>query len=220
MALLAYVLWPLMMGTSGTSLHTTNKKRMVIPQIPSVSTTLVPVPVIPVQTAQASLTNIPTAQSSVPVTNIPTVIVAPTPTPTPIPPISYEAESSQNTLGGGAEVGACAGCSVGKRVVFLGHQPNGQSGTWQFNNVNKSITGNYMMTIYYTEGDKGGRTWYVSVNGGPAIGFTGAYTGDWNNVETVNMTISLSASNNTIEFFNSQQWPPALDKIVVLYQHS
>jgi len=217
MALLAYVLWPLMMGTSGTSLHTTNKKRLVIPQIPSVSTTLVPVPVIPVQTAQASVTNIPTAQSSVPVTNIPTVIVAPTPTPTPtpMPPISYEAESSQNTLGGGAEVGACAGCSGGKRVIFLGHQPNGQSGTLQFNNVNKSITGNYMMTIYYTEGDKGGRTGYVSVNGGPAIAFTGAYTGDWNNVETVNMTISLSAGNNTIEFFNSQQWAPDIDKIVV-----
>jgi len=71
------------------------------------------------------------------------------------------------------------------------------------------------MTIYYTEGDSGSRTGYISVNGGPAIAFTGVYTGSWDTPETINMTISLSAGNNTIEFFNSQQWAPDIDRIVV-----
>jgi len=215
MALLAYVLWPLMMGTSGTSLHTTNKKRLVIPQIPSVSTTLVPVPVIPVQTAQASVTNIPTAQSSVPVTNIPTVIVAPTPMPTPMPPISYEAESSQNTLSGGAQVISCSGCSGGNRVGYIGLQDNGDNGTLQFNNVRKSSAGSYTMAIYYTEGDAGGRIGYISVNGGPAITFTGSDTGSFWVVGRVNVVVSLSAGNNTIKFSNSNHQTPDIDKIVV-----
>jgi hypothetical protein len=142
-------------------------------------------------------------------------IPTPTPTPTPTPPTSYEAESPQNTLSGGAQIIGCAGCSGRERVAYLGKQTNGANGALRFNTINDSIAGSYTMTIYYNEGDASSRTGYVSVNGGPAITFTGAYTGDWNNVETVNVTISLSAGNNTIEFFNSQLWAPDIDRIVV-----
>jgi len=152
-----------------------------------------------------------------PIIATPTLISTPIPTPTltPVPSISYEAESSQNTLSGNAGAVSCSGCSGGYRICCLGVQPNEPNGTLQFNNVNKSDAGSYTMTIYYAEGDSGSRTGYVSVNGGPAIAYTGFYTGSWDTVETYNMTISLSAGNNTIEFFNSQQWAPDIDRIVV-----
>jgi transcriptional regulator with XRE-family HTH domain len=144
-----------------------------------------------------------------------TRIVTPTPTPTPIPRISNEAESSQNTWTGFAGPVSCSSCSGEYRICCLSTQSNGQNGTLQFNNVNKSIAGSYTMTIYYTEGDPGSRTGYVSVNGGAAIAFTGVYTGSWGTVETVKMTISLNAGNNTIKFFNPNGPGPDIDRIVV-----
>jgi hypothetical protein len=85
----------------------------------------------------------------------------------------------------------------------------------QFNKVNKSIAGSYTTTIYYTEGDPGSRIGYISMNGGPAIAFTGVYTGSWDTVGTVNMTISLRAGDNTIKFFNPNGPGPDIDRIVV-----
>jgi transcriptional regulator with XRE-family HTH domain len=129
--------------------------------------------------------------------------------------ISYEAESSQNIWTGFAEPVSCSGCSGGYRVCCLSTQSNGQNGTLQFNNVDKSIAGSYTMTIYYTEGDPGSRTGYVSVNGGAAILYTGVYTGNWHTVEAINMTISLSAGNSTIKFFNPNGPGPDIDRVVV-----
>jgi hypothetical protein len=85
----------------------------------------------------------------------------------------------------------------------------------QFNKVNKSIAGGYLMTVYYTEGDTGSRIGYVSVNGGSAITFTGVYAGSWDTVGTVNMTINLSTGDNTIKFFNPNGPGPDIDRIVV-----
>ena len=222
--LLAYAFEPSLMSTTPkTSVRVTDKKQPIILSIPMQA--------VPTQTLQASATTTPSAYSFVLVTPtkiitpmptptptptlIPTPIPTPTPTSTPIPRISYEAESSQNTWTGFAGPVSCSGCSGGYRVCCLSTQSNGQNGTLQFNDVDKSIAGSYTMTIYYTEGDPGSRTGYVSVNGGAAITFTGVYTGNWDTVEAINMTISLSAGNNTIEFFNPNGPGPDIDRVVV-----
>ena len=217
--LLAYSFWSSIMNiTPKTNLHRADtKKQLINSSITSVSITLTSMQATLTQTPQTSTTTIPTTYPSVSVTSAPTLIVMPIPTPTstPIPRISYEAESSQNTWTGTAEPVSCSGCSGGYRVCCLSTQSNGQNGTLQFNNVNKSIAGSYTMSIYYTEGDSGSRTGYVSVNSGPAIAYTGVCTGSWDTVETVNMTISLSAGNNTIKFFNPEGPGPDIDRIVV-----
>jgi serine/threonine protein kinase len=164
--------------------------------------------------------DVPTVQSSIQATSIPIAQpassrLAPAATPTPSPSLSYEAEATQNTWAGIAGPVSCSGCSGGYRVCCLSTQSDGQSGTLQFNKVNKSTAGDYLMTVYYTEGDPGSRIGSVSVNGGSAITFTGGYTGSWDTVETVNMTINLSTGNNTIKFFNPSGPGPDIDRIVV-----
>jgi hypothetical protein len=213
MALLMYIFWPLMRGASETSLHTANKMAHVVTtQTTSISTTQVSGQVTVIPTVQPSVTATPTTQPAVPIITIP--IVTPTPTPT-VTLTSYEAESSQNTLRGGVQVIGCSSCSEGNRVGYIGLQDNGNKGTLQFNNVRRSRAGSYTLTIYYTEGDSGGRTGYISVNGGPSITFTASSTGSFWVVGTVNVVISLSAGDNTIKFSNSNHQTADIDKIVV-----
>ncbi len=159
-------------------------------------------------TVQASVTNTPVAQSTLLVKSMPATAVIPTPT-------SYEAESPQNTIAGTAKVISCSGCSGGYRVGILGLQSNGGEGTLRFNNVNKSSAGRYTLTIYYTEGDAGSMTGYISVNARSAITFIGSDTGSFSTVRTVNVVVSLSAGDNTIEFSNTHDRSPSIDKIVV-----
>src|SRR5690349_17310169 len=74
---------------------------------------------------------------------------------------SYEAESSANTLAGGARVGTCSGCSGGHKVRFVGN-----GGTLQFNGVTASAAGSATVTITYLTGTA--RSASLSVNGGSA----------------------------------------------------
>ena len=64
--------------------------------------------------------------------------------------VSYEAESSANTLVGGAKVASCSACSGGQKVGYIG-----LAGTLQFNNVQASSSGAASVTIYYVDGDAG-----------------------------------------------------------------
>ncbi|HEX3641833.1 MAG TPA: hypothetical protein VHV10_11130, partial [Ktedonobacteraceae bacterium] len=130
---------------------------------------------------------------------------------------SYEAEAPQNTING-AQVIACSGCSGGQRVGYLGMRVKNRTkidGNLQINNVSKSTTGSYGLTIYYTNGASSSRSGYMSVNGGPAIVFDGSPTGSYSTVATLNVVVSLNAGNNTIEFYNPQDKAPDIDKIVV-----
>ena len=114
------------------------------------------------------------------------------------------------------EVISCDDCSGGHRVGYIGAQDNGDNGTLQFNNVWKSSAGTYTMTIYYTEGNDDSGIGYINVNGGPAITFTGSSTGSFWVVGSVNVVVSLSAGDNTIEkFSNSSHQTPDIDRIVV-----
>ncbi len=127
------------------------------------------------------------------------------------PVTSYEAESSINTLSGGARIMDCSHCSGGKDVGYLGNN----SGMLQFNGVNVMWSGNYQLVIYYVNGDSGTRTAFMSVNGGMAstLNFASSYGGDL--VATLPVIVHLNAGNNTIKFYNTSSWAPDIDKVLI-----
>jgi hypothetical protein len=132
-------------------------------------------------------------------------------TPPPCP--SYEAESIDNTLTGGAVVQSCPTCSGGADVGYVGNN----SGTLQFNNVNANATGTYTVTIWYTNGDAV-RYALLSVNGRQGTPLSFPSTGSFQTVGSIQTTISLNAgSNNTLEFYNPipGSWAPDFDRIVL-----
>ncbi len=127
---------------------------------------------------------------------------------------TYEAESSSNTLAGGAIVQNCTGCSGGKNVGYIG-----KGGTLQFNNVNVSSAGTHRLVISYIDGDTSTfgigtyRSANISINGGSSFSVSFPATGDWNEVVTMNISVTLKAGNNTITFSNSSAYTPDIDKI-------
>ena len=125
---------------------------------------------------------------------------------------SYEAESSANTLAGGAAVVACTGCSGGSKVGSVGRN----TGTLQFNGVQASSAGTYTLTIYYLDGDAG-RTAQMSVNGGAAttVTFHGTNDNNWNAVQNLTVSVQLNAGNNTIKFSNPSGPAADFDRIIV-----
>src|SRR6266480_1317634 len=98
---------------------------------------------------------------------------------------SYEAESSANTLAGGARVASCSSCSGGKKVGFVG---------------------NGCGTV---------RSASFSVNNGASKSVSFAATGSFSTPKTVNVTLNLTAGDNTINIFNNSGWAPDFDKITV-----
>lgn len=138
---------------------------------------------------------------------------SPTPTATAVGGVtSYEAEASGNTLAGGAVVSACAPCSGGNKVGFVGNN----AGTLQFNGVSAPATGSYTLTIYYANGDTVARSVTVSVNGGAGTNMSLPVTGSWTTIGSVQTSISLNAgSSNTIKFSNATGWAPDFDRITI-----
>jgi hypothetical protein len=125
---------------------------------------------------------------------------------------SYEAESSANTFSGGAKVMSCSNCSGGEDVGYIGNN----SGTLQINNVNAPSSGNYLLTIYYANGDSTSRTASISINGGTSTSYTFATSHGGNLVATLPIIVPLNAgSNNTIKFYNTSSWAPDIDKITI-----
>jgi Cellulose binding domain/Carbohydrate binding module (family 35)/PQQ-like domain len=124
---------------------------------------------------------------------------------------SYEAESSANTLAGGAVVAACSGCSGGSKVGYVG-----DGGTLQFNGVQATSAGTYTLTIYYIDGDTG-RTAQMSVNGGAAttLTFHGTNDSNWNVVQSLTVPVQLNAGSNTIKFSNASAPAPDFDRITL-----
>ena len=122
---------------------------------------------------------------------------------------AYEAESSSNTLAGGALRAACSTCSGGNKVGYVGNN----LGTLLFNGVNAASAGSYQLTIYYLSAEA--RSAQISVNGGPAITVSLPSTGGWTTVGSYVITVDLNAGSNTILFSNSSGWAPDIDRIVV-----
>jgi hypothetical protein len=125
--------------------------------------------------------------------------------------VSYEAESSANTLAGGARVAVCSACSGGKKVGYIG-----LGGTLQLNNVQASSTGIATVTISYVDGDAG-RSAQISVNGGATTTtkFHGTNNANWNFIQSLTLSVSLKTGSNTIKFSNATAAAPDIDRITV-----
>jgi hypothetical protein len=128
------------------------------------------------------------------------------------PPLatSYEAESSANTIAGGASAAACPTCSGGAKVGFVG-----AGGTLTFNNVNVAAAGTYQVAIAYLDGSATGRQATISVNGAAPQTVSFTPTGSFNTVGVMTVPLQLAAGNNTIEFANPAAFAPDFDRVIV-----
>jgi hypothetical protein len=123
---------------------------------------------------------------------------------------NYEAESSANTLSGGAKVGSCSSCSGGHKVGYVGNN----SGVLQFNGVNSSSSGSVAVSVYYINGGAT-RTAQISVNGGSASTKSFATTGSWSTVGSLDLTLTLRSGSNTIRISGNNGYAPDFDRIAV-----
>ena len=145
-------------------------------------------------------------------TPTPTATPSPTATECPIPRpgacTSYEAESNDNT--GTAFIVSCPTCSGGLKVGFVGNN----FGTLNFNGVGVAASGNYTVTICYTNGDAV-RHALLSVNGGQGMPVNFPSTGSFQTVGSIQITIFLNTGCNTLEFYNPivGSWAPDFDRI-------
>ncbi|HSZ28424.1 MAG TPA: fibronectin type III domain-containing protein, partial [Pseudonocardiaceae bacterium] len=122
----------------------------------------------------------------------------------------YEGESAANILADGAVVQSCSACSGGLTVGYLG-----DGGTLTFPDISASSAGSYTMTVYYVDGDAG-RSAVITVNGtATTVSFPGTNNGNWNTVQSLDVTVTLKAGTNTIEFSNPSAYAPDIDHITV-----
>jgi alpha-L-fucosidase len=120
-------------------------------------------------------------------------------------PVTVEAESA--TLSGKAVAAACAGCSGGSKVRFIGN------GSANFVTVAvRSTAGSHRLTIDYAV--DGTRSFFVSVNGGAATEVPVSGT-SWGTPASQAITVTLAEGANTIRFFNDGANAPDLDKITL-----
>jgi hypothetical protein len=123
----------------------------------------------------------------------------------PQPPTTT-VEAEAGTVAGATRVGACAACSGGQKVGFVG---NGAANHVTLA-VNAATAGAKTVTIQYLL--SGSRSFFVSVNGGPGseVPVTGT---SWDVPTTTVTTVTLQAGPNTIRFFNDAGNAPDLDRI-------
>jgi Alpha-galactosidase, CBM13 domain len=123
---------------------------------------------------------------------------------------SFEAESSGNTLAGGARVASCSACSGGAKVGYVGN-----GGTLTVNGVSVSSAGTYAVAIAYCDGSTSGRSATISVNGGTPVTVSFSPTGSFSTPGTKTVNLSLSSGTNRITFANPSAYAPDFDKITV-----
>ncbi|MBR7837086.1 fibronectin type III domain-containing protein [Actinospica durhamensis] len=122
----------------------------------------------------------------------------------------YEAESTANTLAGGATIASCSACSGGQEVGYVG-----EGGTLTFPNVSATSAGSYTLTVKYIDGDAG-RNATLTVNGtASTVTFTGTNNSNWTTLQTKTVTVTLNAGTNTIEFSNASAYAPDFDQITL-----
>ncbi|ROO86974.1 carbohydrate binding protein with CBM6 domain [Actinocorallia herbida] len=124
------------------------------------------------------------------------------------PSATVEAEASGNTRTGTAVIAACATCSGGSKVGYVGN-----GATLTFHQVGDGTAGTHTLTISYLSAEA--RTATVQVNGGAATSVGFPATADWNTVGTKTVDVILTSGNNTITLANASGWAPDFDKISV-----
>jgi alpha-glucosidase len=120
----------------------------------------------------------------------------------------YEAESSGNTLAGGASASACKGCSTGWKVGNVG-----SGGAVTFNNVTATTAGTHRMTFTYTSADP--RSVRVTVNGTVLTTAALPDSGGWEFVNKWTIDVPLAAGSNTIKFDNPSAFAPDIDALTI-----
>ncbi len=123
---------------------------------------------------------------------------------------AYEAESSQNVLGGNASISLNSKASSGVQIGNLGGD---QNGSLKFANVYAGTSGNYMLKVDYASGSQ--RAFDVSVNGLPAVRLNcpAVINDDWETTGSVYLPVALLKGMNTITFDNKSGYSPNLDRI-------
>lgn len=129
-------------------------------------------------------------------------------TGTPSPPATgawYQAEASGNTLTGTAVTAACAACSGGSKVGYIGN-----GATLRFNGVTGGTTS---LQVHYLSAES--RTASVQVNGGVSTTVSFPASGGWDTVATVTVNVAIpSGTSNTVTIANVGGWAPDIDRIV------
>ncbi len=172
--------------------------------------------------APATSTPVPATSTSVPATDTPAPAIAPPPaTAPPLPSpgnqafsASIAAGAASNTFSGSARVGACAACSGGDNVQYLGRN----NGVLRVNGLAVPADGAYTMTLACVSGPSA-RTVDVAVNGAAIAPLTCPANGSWTAAPaTVSAPVSLRAGANTLAFYNSDPASPApdLDRITIV----
>jgi glucose/arabinose dehydrogenase len=123
---------------------------------------------------------------------------------------SFEAEASNNTLGGQAVVVNRTNASGGKAVRLAG---SGTANFVQFNNVVMARARSVQVTIYYLSTEARPAT--MSVNGGAPVTLDFPASGGWSTVRSLTVSAQLSAGANTIRFTHPTTWAPNIDRILV-----
>lgn len=125
----------------------------------------------------------------------------------------YEAESSQNVLGGNASISLNSKASSGVQIGNLGGDKNG---SLKFTNVYASKSGNYLMKVDYASGSE--RAFDISINELPAMRLIcpAVIEDDWETVGAVYLTVALVKGSNTVKFDNKSGYSPNLDRISVI----
>jgi hypothetical protein len=129
-----------------------------------------------------------------------------------IPPglvVEIEAEASSNTFSGQAAPTGCFLCSGGTKVRFIGSLP---ANHLTVNGITVDAAGQYDLYLDYLV--SGTRTFYISVNGGPAVALPLSGTSS-NDPATAKIPVTLAAGANSIRFFNDTAGAPDLDRIRV-----
>jgi alpha-galactosidase len=125
---------------------------------------------------------------------------------------TYQAESSSNTLAGGAVVQSCSACSGGEKVGFVG-----EGGTLTFNGVTASSAGVYPVQIVYCDGTSGntGRSATITVNGTVVQTIVFTPTGSFSTPGTVTAYLPLNSGSNTVELSDASAYAPDFDDVTV-----
>jgi hypothetical protein len=107
-----------------------------------------------------------------------------------------EAESSSNTLAGGAKVLSCTPCSGSESVGYIGGMTDG---TLTFSNISSSAATTTTIRIHYTNGDSTQRFANVAVNDVSHIVAFVPTDGSTSGTSTLTVPLN-SGAKNVIEF--------------------
>ncbi len=140
---------------------------------------------------------------------------SPSPSPSPFTPLTYEAESGQNTLTGSAMVIDYPGASGGRLVQDIGAWGSAKGdGALRFNNVVVPATGTYVLTFFFANlNNEPTRTVVITASGPDSIPLTVAGTATCCGSQLVRIT--LVKGQNSITFSNPGGHAPAIDKIMI-----